>query len=51
MIAGLFGLGGPEILVLLVIGGMCFLTVAAAVVVLIFVFGRGKNAPPPDDER
>ncbi|HEY1858706.1 MAG TPA: hypothetical protein VGG61_00015 [Gemmataceae bacterium] len=49
MIAGLFGLGGPEILVLLVLGGGCFAVVVGTVVLVVFLT-RGKTTRPREDD-
>ena len=50
MIAGLFGLGGPEIIALLVIAAMTFLPLAIILLVLFFVLPRTKKNRPPEDE-
>jgi len=50
MIAGLFGLGGPEIIALLVIGAIIFLPLAIVLLVLFFVLPRTKKKRPPEDD-
>ena len=49
MIAGLFGLGGPEIIALILIGG-CFTAVVAGTVVLVVLLTRQKDNRPREDE-
>ena len=49
MIAGLFGLGGPEMIALLLLGGGCSVVVAAGVIILIVTQTRDKRSRLPDD--
>jgi hypothetical protein len=50
MIAGLFGLGGPEIIALLVIALMVFCPLVIVVLVLLVVLPRTKKKALPEDE-
>ncbi len=49
MIAGLFGLGAPEIIALLVLGG-CSLAVPVGVIILVVSLTRNKRTPSPEDD-
>jgi hypothetical protein len=50
MIAGLFGLGGPEIIVFLLLGVVCPLAVAGIVLAVVLGTRGGKKPPPEDDD-
>jgi hypothetical protein len=50
MIAGLFGLGGPEMIVLVLLGGSCSVAVAVGVIVLVVTQTRDKKSRLPDDD-